>query len=129
MQILQDIKTAVAVFSKVREAQKSGASAVQVKPVYTVPVVRFGYWGFTMEGCLFYGEKWKPVRDAFDTLDEKTQHSLTFTPQEPGEWVERVQLWRDLLRPALPPGLYHEAMLKVIHWYVHCVRQRMGEAA
>ena len=56
MKILQDIATAVRLTGEVRKARKTGASGVhQVKPVYTVPAVRFGYWGFTMEGCLFYG--------------------------------------------------------------------------
>ena len=50
MKILQDIATAVRLTGEVRKARKTGASGVQVKPVYTVPAVRFGYWGFTMEG-------------------------------------------------------------------------------
>ena len=65
MKILQDIATAVRLTGEVRKARKTGASGVQVKPVYTVPAVRFGYWGFTMEGCLFYGPKWQPLRDVF----------------------------------------------------------------
>ena len=86
MKILQDIATAVRLTGEVRKARKTGASGVQVKPVYTVPAVRFGYWGFTMEGCLFYGPKWQPLRDVFDNLPEKTQHELTFAPKA-GEWA------------------------------------------
>lgn len=44
MQVLQDIKTAATVFGKVREAQKNGADAVQIKPVYTVPMLKTTHW-------------------------------------------------------------------------------------
>lgn len=124
MNILQDIKTAVNVFGEVRKARKNGASAVKVKPVYTVPVLHLSYWGSTMEGCLFYGQKWKPLRDVFDSFDEETQHVLTFAPKEQREWVDRAKFWEEALRPALEPMLYHEAMIIIDHWYIHCMRMR-----
>ena len=126
MKILQDIATAVRLTGEVRKARKNGASGVHVKPVYTVPVVRLGYWGFTMEGCLFYGPKWQPLRDVFDNLPEKTQHELTFAPKA-GEWGDRVRFWKQELRNTLEPDLYHEMISTLIRWGIRCRRRALEE--
>ena len=126
MKILQDIATAVRLTGEVRKARKTGASGVQVKPVYTVPAVRLGYWGFTMEGCLFYGPKWQPLRDVFDNLPEKTQHELTFAPKA-GEWGDRVRFWKQELRNTLEPDLYHEMISTLIRWGIRCRRRALEE--
>ena len=94
--------------------------------MYTVPAVRFGYWGFTMEGCLFYGPKWQPLRDVFDNLPEKTQHELTFAPKA-GEWGDRVRFWKQELRNALEPDLYHEMISTLIRWGIRCRRRALEE--
>lgn len=133
MKILQDVKTAAEVFGEIRKARRAGASAVQVRPVYRVPAVRLGYFTATMEACLFqggtsHGNTFKTINDAFKTLPEDVQHSLTFTPP-PGGWAERARLWGDLLRPVLPDALYHEAMLTLLRHYSKCVRRRLGVQA
>ncbi|MCI8524346.1 MAG: hypothetical protein HFF17_00125 [Oscillospiraceae bacterium] len=92
--LFTDIRTAVRLTGEVRKARKQG---VEVKVVWRLPVVKTGYWGWTMEGCLLYGPKWKPVLSAFESLPEADQHALTFTPEKPGEWIERARLFRDLL--------------------------------
>lgn len=51
--ILADITTAVKLTAQVRRERKEGSPARLAK-VYRVPVVDFGYWGFTPEACLFY---------------------------------------------------------------------------
>lgn len=127
MKILQDIATAVKLTGEVRKARKAGASRVEVKPVYTVPAVRFGYWGFTMEGCLFCGPKWRPLRDVFSSFPEKTQHALTFSPKD-GEWGDRVRFWKRELRDALEPKLYHEMIHTLIQWGIRCRRRTLEEA-
>ena len=126
MNILQDIKTAIKLTGEVRKAREAGASGVQVKPVYTVPAVHFGYWGFTPEACLFYGEKWKPVRDVFKTFPEETQHALTFAPKD-DEWTSRVELWEEPLREALSPDMYMEAMAILCDWVFRCMKRRAAE--
>ena len=128
MNILQDIKTAANVFGEVRKARKAGASGVQVKPVYTVPAVHFGYWGFTMEGCLFDGPKWQPLRDVFNSFPEETQHALTFAPGD-GEWGDRVRFWKEALRDTLEPDLYHEMILTLVRWGIRCRQRTLREAA
>jgi len=122
--ILQDVKTAIKLTGEVRKARKAGASGVQLRPVYSVPVLKFSYWGGTMEGCLFCGRKWQAIRDVFDIFDEDTQHALTFVPKNGGAWVDRARFWQRELRPALEPKLYHEAMMILLNWYIRCVKMR-----
>lgn len=129
MNLLQDIRAAAKTFSAVRAARKAGATSAEIKvrPTYTLPVVRLGYWGQTMEGCLFYGPQWQAIRDVFNTFDDDTQHALTFTPED-GKWPDRCRFWQQHLKPALPPEQFHAAMLKLIQWYIRCVRRRREEA-
>ncbi|MCI9466934.1 MAG: hypothetical protein HFE99_07435 [Ruminiclostridium sp.] len=129
MNFLRSLRTAIAITHEVNAMEKAGASAVQLKRLYSVPVVRPSYWGFTMEACLLYVGKWKPVVDVFRSFDEKIQHALTFHPGSPKGFVERAKFWQSALKPALPSELYHEAMLKITHWYAHCVRNRLGMSA
>ena len=123
MKILQDIATAVRLTGEVRKAREAGASGVQVKPVYTVPDVRLGYWGFTPESSLFYERRWKPVRDVFKTFPEEAQYDLTFTPEDDG-WTSRVELWEKSLRDALPADMYLEAMAILRDWVRRCMERR-----
>lgn len=126
MNILQDIKTAIKLTGEIRKARKAGASALQVKPVYTVSVYRLSYWGSTMEGCLFYGRKWQPLRDVFDSFPVETQHSLTFAPKN-GEWGNRVRFWQEELRDTLEPNLYHEMISTLLRWCIRCRRRELEE--
>jgi len=122
--IFNDIKTAVRLTGEIRKARRDGYR-LEVKKTLSVPVVRFGYWGFTMESSILHGELGKAVRTVFKTLPEGQQHALTFTPEK-GEWAARARFWKALLKPVLSSNQYHEAMSKIIGWYVHCVRQNLG---
>ena len=124
--ILADITTAVKLTFDMRKERKEGHS-VRVEKVYRVPVVNFGYWGFTPESCLFYGEKWQPVRDVFHTFSEEIQHALTFVPKD-DEWSSRVELWEEPLRKALPPDMYLEAMSILCDWVLRCMKRRAARA-
>jgi len=132
MNILQDIKTAANVFGEVRKARKTGASAVQVRPVYTVPVYNpKPCFLNTIEGPQAWNhgrDVYKAVSEVFHSLPYETQRRLEFTPEQPGEWVERAQLWQQQLRPTLPPKMYHDVMALFIHWYAHCFRMRREAA-
>lgn len=128
MNILQNIKTAAGVFGAVRKARKAGADAVEVKPVYTVPMLKTTYWAWTIEACLMRGgDTEKVVRDIFYSLPEETQHSLTFSPGKPGEWVERARFWQQQLKPALPSKMYSDVITLFIGWYIHCLRMKGGD--
>ncbi len=133
MKILQDIKIAANIFGKVRKARESGASAVQIKPVYTVPVVTFkpAYMN-TIESC----QTWKLGRDTnqaveavYNGLPYETQRKLEFTPKEAGGWVARAKFWQKELKPALLPKMYHATMALLINRYAHCLRMRKGAEA
>ena len=133
MKILQDIKTAVKVFVEVRKARKGGASGVQVKPVYSVPVINPGpAWYNTMEVCLTHRlgrETDQAVRDVFKSFSRETQHRLEFTPETPQEWVARARFWERELESVLPREMYHKVMLLYIRWYLRCLRQRKAKEA
>ncbi len=124
--IFSDITTAVKLTGEVRKARKEGAN-LEVRKTWAVPMLKMGCWPWTMESCLFYGEKWQPVVDVFDALPEDTQHALTFAPKD-GEWTDRVRFWKEHLRPVLPPKQYHEALLILIRWGSQCVRRRLEAA-
>lgn len=125
--IFSDITTAVKLTAEVRRARKEGA-AVEVRKTWTIPVIKTGYWGWTMESCLFYREGWKSIAAVFNTFPEEVQHALTFAPKR-GEWMNRVRFWQEQLRPALPPKQYHDAMIILTHWGCHCIRRRLGVEA
>lgn len=123
--IFTDISAAVKLTGEVRKARKAGADAVQIRPVYNVPVLKTSYWVWTMEACLMHGgETERAVAAVFDTLPEPVQHSLTFAPRNQGEWADRARFWRQQLKPDLPPEIYHKVMILFIGWYAHCLRQR-----
>lgn len=125
MNILQDIKTAVKVTNEVRKARKAGANAVQIKPVYTVPMLKTGLWPWTMEACLMRGgEVESAVVAVFETFPHEVQRSLTFTPTEPGGWADRARFWQRQLKTSLPVKAYHDVMILFLGWYSHCLRMR-----
>lgn len=127
--IFTDIATAVKVTGEIRKARKAGADAVQVKPAYTVPMLKTTYWTWTMEGCLMRGgDAERAVIAVFNSFDKKTKHALTFAPKGPGEWAERARFWQQVLEPALPHSMYHAVMIRFISWYAHCLRMEKGAA-
>lgn len=91
----------------------------------TKNLVVSGCWCLTMEGCLFPGKEWAPIKDVFYSFDKETQHCLTFTPVD-GEWANRAKFWKRELRSRLAPEMYHDAMLKICGWYAECVRKRLN---
>lgn len=133
MQILQDIKTAVKLTGEIRKARKAGASAVQIKPVYTVPCITLkpAYLN-TVEGCQTHKlgrDTDRAVMEVFKSLPYEVQRRLEHTPDEPGGWVERARFWQKQLRPVLPPEMYHEVMVLFIGHYARCLRRRKEATA
>ncbi len=126
MKILHSIKTAIEAAVERRQARKAGAGAI-VQQYVSMPVMRFSYWGATMEFCLLKGEAEKAVKAVFYGFDEETQHALTFSP-EAGEWPERLRFWQKALRPVLSPKLYHEVMEKFYSWAIRCTKARLEAA-
>lgn len=125
MKILQDVATAVKLTGEVRRARRAGAASVKVQPIWKVPVLHIGYWGFTGEACILYEKEFRAVADVFDSFPEEVQHRLTFAPED-GEWGDRIRFWQDALRPALEPRLYYAAISRIIRWGIRCRRRRLG---
>ena len=114
----------VAIFARnIRTAFAAARAGNEVAAARRIPVLRTEYWSWTAEACLdFTRPTREAVREVFRTFDEDVQHSMTFAPQR-GEWVQRAKLWKEALRPVLPPEQYHEAMAKILAWCVGCVRR------
>jgi len=131
--IFQDIRTAVKLTGEVRKARKAGASGVRFRAIYSSPIVTFKpAYPNTVEGC----QTWKlgqevdrAVSEVFYSLPHDIQRRLEFTPEEPGGWSERARFWKQQLRPVLPSEMYHTVMIVLIHWYIHCLRQRKEATA
>lgn len=121
--IISNIRTTASLFHDVSAARKSGAIAVQLRPLYRMPVVDTGA-GFydTPEGCLLNKCRagiLKPVKDYFHALPRETRHALTFGPKH-GEYITRVQFWRCSLRDILPPAEYHYVIGAIVRWFRIC---------
>lgn len=128
--IFTDIATAVKVTSEVRKARKAGTDAVQIKPVCIMKCVDFTpAFLNTMERGqrLEPGKRTLSARErGFENRPYETRRRMEYTPENPGEWVERARFWQQQLRPVLPPKMYHTVMVKFISWYIHCLRRRKG---
>lgn len=128
MNILQDIKTAVKLTGEIRKARKNGADSVQARLVYTLPCVNLGpAYGNTMERGLSWRmgkETDRAILEVFKRLPHDMQRWLNFTPEKPGEWVERARFWQRELKPVLPADMYHKTMALFIGHYAKCLRKR-----
>ena len=121
--LIKDLGMAAQVFGKAREARKQGAE-LRVQETVGLPVYKLTKWGETMEWALFQGEADRAARKVFYSRAPETQRALTFTPKEAGGWLARARFWSEMLRPALPPKMYHEAMIRLCSWYRHCIHMR-----
>lgn len=127
--IFSDIATAIKLTGEVREARKEGTK-VEIQQVFRVPVLKPSYWGFTMEACLLDDRKTRrAVLAVFSTFSKPVQHALTFTPENPGEWIARAKFWQQKLKPSLPPKMYHAVMARFTGWYARCLRMRKESAS
>lgn len=126
MNILQDIRTAAAVFGDIRKERKKGISRKRVKLVDTVPIFALHPVPLdTMEGTVLLNvsrDLYQAWAATFAALPHETQRRLESTPKKPGEWAERARLWKRELKSVLPPKMYHEVMISFIHWYARCIR-------
>lgn len=126
--LLTDIAAGVRAVRQAREARKSGAS-VTIQAVKRIPMLTTSRWLETIEGWNIFSplenkELKAAVKAVYYDLDEENQRALMKCPQGPGAWVERAQFWRELLREALDPGMYHLAMEYILDWYVHSFTRR-----
>ena len=126
-QMVNDLITAIHLTRSTRRARREG-QVVSLVQCTEVPIFEMSYWGFTMEGCLFFKtpkmrELNQIISDLFETFDEETQRKLTFIPENRG-WVERARFWQKELLPVLTKEQYHVAMIRIVSWYAHCLRRR-----
>ena len=123
--IFTDIKAAADAFLKIRR-KRCGGNEVDAGRTKEVPYMVSGGFYNTVEGCtLSWCEKdiRNKAEEAFDRLPGEVKHQLQWSPKE-GEFIERANLWRSILKPAMPPQQYRIAMGRIIHQYVHIKQMR-----
>ena len=123
--IVSDLVVGVEAIKTARRIRKQGANKVTIATAKTVPVVNFGYWGWTPEWCLKYPGTRDTVRAVFHSFSEDVQHKLTFSPND-GELVERAKLWQEALRPVLSAKQYSDTILVILDWLVQVKRFYLG---
>lgn len=126
--VVADLRTAAKFFVRAREARKRGVD-LQVQEMVSLPVLKLTGWNSLLEGTLFRDKETDAaVRAAFYRLNPEIQRNLIrFTPKTSRGWLERAQFWREILEPALPTKMYHEAMIRLCSWYRHCINLREGK--
>ena len=120
--VLTDIKTAAGVFKDIRQSRKDGREIVIQKRV-VIPVMGSVGLGFydTVEGCTLSncGNDIDAIaRNAFRGLSNEEKYKLSGVPKD-GEFIERANFWRELLRPVMTPRQYGVAITAILHWYIH----------
>ena len=127
--VAADLIVGVNAMKVAHNARKQGASGIKITPIKAIPVVNLGYWNWTPECTLSFPEVPAGTRAAvkavFQTFDSDLQHQLTFGP-DLGEWVERIQLWQQALKPVLTQQQYSTAILTILDWAKRCVQYRLG---
>lgn len=123
--LISDFVVGVEAVKTARKLRKRGANTVAITATKTIPVISFGYWGWTPEWCLKYPGTRDNVRAVFHSFSEDVQHKLTFSPDD-GEFVERARLWQKALRPVLSPKQYSDTILVILDWLVQVRRFRLG---
>lgn len=123
--LIKDLSMAAQVFGKAREARKQGAE-LRVQKTVGLPLLKQTDWAALLEGTLFHDKEMDAaVRAVFYRLNAETRRYLIlFMPDTPCGWLERARFWSEILRLALPPKMYHEAMIRLCSWYRHCIDLR-----
>lgn len=125
--LLSDVKTSAKVFGEIRKARKSGADGVRVnaQPVKRLSIINSGAGLYdTIEGCVLSRCDrgiTKAANEVFNALPVEERNRLA-KDIENGEFIERADYWRELLKPVLSPKQLRDAMIQIIHWYIHIKR-------
>lgn len=118
-----NISDAIGPTKEIYTAKKNGID-FEIKATKPYPLYRSSYWYSTMEGCLLSKDKVldQAVKAVFDSFDEETRHSLTFSPAK-GGWIDRARFWQKELKPVLPQKQYTSVMLLILDWYIQCTER------
>ena len=124
-----DLKVAAGIFVDMRKARKEGVE-VEVKKTVQISFIQSGGFYNTVEGsvlCNYGKDVSNKAQEAFNSLPDEVKHRLQFSPKE-GEYKERANLWRAILKPVMADKQYHVAMKAIVSWYIHIVKLRKGGA-
>lgn len=128
--LIKDIKTAANLFLDMRKARKNGNEiVVEEKKVF--PVIRSGGFYNTVEGCVLDGLERgikQKAQEAFNELPDEVKYQLQFMPKS-GEYKNRADLWRAILKPVMTDAQFHTAMGAIVDWYIHIIKIEKERAA
>lgn len=125
-----DAKAAISLFKKMRKARKAGIKTevyeVEAKqiPVISVP----GFYDM-IEGCVFANctnNIHETAKNVYKTFTNEEKRQLAFSPKD-GEFINRVNFWKDALKPVLSKSQYYIAIRSILHWYIHIKNLRCNE--
>ena len=114
---ISDFVVGVKAIKAARGMRKRGATGIEIRShkgnsrcQYWILVVDAGGLSCVPQSA---GGTREAVKAVFQSFDEDTQHTLTFTPDY---FPERVRFWQRHLKPALTPEQYSAAILTIIQW-------------
>lgn len=120
--LIIDAKTAINLFGKIRKARKAGIETeVHEVEVKRIPVISVPGFYDTVEGCVFANcanNIHETAKNVYKTFTNEKKGQLAFSPKD-GEFIDRVNFWKDVLKPVLPPKQYNIAVQSLLHWYIH----------
>ena len=123
MQIFNDFLSAVQCFNELRKAHRSGKETARVIVTPIEPVSK-QQWVWTMESGFFppcARTLELAVRSIYYTFPPDTRTAFT-RQTEDGSHVERLNFWREKLRP-LPRKEYYRAMQLLARGYADGIRR------
>lgn len=123
--MIKDIKSAVNMFRDMRKARRTERENKMVE----IPVFRGGSFLDTVEGCTLANcenEIFEIAARTFSELHYDEKEKLIPLPRD-GEFIDRANLWKELLSPVMTEKQLRKAMIRIIHWYIHIKHLNKGE--
>lgn len=125
--LIKDIKSAVNIFRDMRKARRQESES-EAKGIMMLPELQGRSFYDTVEGTvLSHCEKgiFKTAYKAFSELDNEKKHQLCFSPRD-GEFIDRANLWKELLSPVMTEKQLRKAMIRITHKYIHIKHLNKG---
>ncbi len=119
--IFKSIKAGNAIYNSLKQG-----NSIKITESKTLPTTTLFSFANTLEGNMLLSsdiENYNTVKACFNTLQNHIQRRLMFTPNE-GEFIERINLWKQLLKPELPEKDYYKVIHKIYKKYIKLKNRR-----
>lgn len=124
----KDAKKAIDIFTEIRKARKEGHE-IEVRQLRQIPLYTGNSFLNTVEGCTLINHEefiFEQVDEIFSQFSAEEQHRLAFAPKK-GEFINRVNFWRENLSPVMTNRDYRKAMITIISWYIKIIKMEKSE--